>query len=407
MREKKKNRRGKKADTSAAACAPASPVAPCQALAPGLAADGSGAGPAVLTDEVVDDGQTVNTGQLSPARHNSPCDMPHTPMDELGAPGLCHTPLPPRANLGASPHGMDDPGSPPHHCHGHNHPHHHLHQHPQHPPHHPHLRPHQLGGGPPPLPSLPNSSAVLPSIHQHHAPLSERTPERHGHANSNTRERDSWSAGARNRGDDALHSMLQRNCQRDLAADLGAAQGHEVRSSLSRRSQYTSLENLALTPAIPHRDNISVTPLAQRRDTFQLTPLSPLPPPKNSGGGGAAAFHLPSLSKKPGRAGPDMLQDEKQHLDGLHREAGKPDGGGGETKVKLQPRPPRKPKPRCAKCNRRLKLASTYTCRCGGMFCGQCRYAEVHDCEYDYKTHGRKLLEAAAPSIQAPKLPKI
>jgi AN1-type zinc finger and ubiquitin domain-containing protein 1 len=64
-------------------------------------------------------------------------------------------------------------------------------------------------------------------------------------------------------------------------------------------------------------------------------------------------------------------------------------------------------KRRCAQCNRRCKLATTFQCRCGKTFCGQHRYAEVHDCAFDYKSAGRKLLEASCPNIQTPKLPKI
>ncbi|WAQ97373.1 ZFAN4-like protein [Mya arenaria] len=45
--------------------------------------------------------------------------------------------------------------------------------------------------------------------------------------------------------------------------------------------------------------------------------------------------------------------------------------------------------------------------RCGNNFCASHRYAESHDCTFDYKTEGRKLLEQANPVVSAPKLPKI
>lgn len=47
------------------------------------------------------------------------------------------------------------------------------------------------------------------------------------------------------------------------------------------------------------------------------------------------------------------------------------------------------------------------TCRCGNNFCATHRYAESHDCTFDYKTEGRKLLEQSNPVVSAPKLPKI
>jgi len=66
-----------------------------------------------------------------------------------------------------------------------------------------------------------------------------------------------------------------------------------------------------------------------------------------------------------------------------------------------------KKRTRCAHCNRKIKLATSFHCRCDKHFCGQHRYAETHSCTFDYKSAGRKMLEAAAPSIAAPKLPKI
>ncbi|OQR78234.1 hypothetical protein BIW11_06535 [Tropilaelaps mercedesae] len=73
----------------------------------------------------------------------------------------------------------------------------------------------------------------------------------------------------------------------------------------------------------------------------------------------------------------------------------------------LTPAPPKKKHPRCAVCNKKTGLASSYTCRCGGNFCATHRYAEAHECGHDYKTEGRQLLEKSNPLIQAAKLQKI
>jgi len=58
-------------------------------------------------------------------------------------------------------------------------------------------------------------------------------------------------------------------------------------------------------------------------------------------------------------------------------------------------------------CKKKLGLATTYDCRCGSIFCPKHRYPEAHDCSYDYKTEGRKLLEQNNPVVRAQKLPKI
>lgn len=62
---------------------------------------------------------------------------------------------------------------------------------------------------------------------------------------------------------------------------------------------------------------------------------------------------------------------------------------------------------RCFVCAKKTGLATSYICRCGNNFCATHRYAESHDCTFDYKTEGRKLLEQSNPVVSAPKLPKI
>ncbi|XP_077998980.1 AN1-type zinc finger protein 4-like [Glandiceps talaboti] len=62
---------------------------------------------------------------------------------------------------------------------------------------------------------------------------------------------------------------------------------------------------------------------------------------------------------------------------------------------------------RCFLCGKKTGLATSYTCRCGNNFCATHRYAESHNCGFDYKAAGRKLLEQSNPVVSAPKLPKI
>ncbi|XP_033887163.3 AN1-type zinc finger protein 4 isoform X1 [Acipenser ruthenus] len=61
----------------------------------------------------------------------------------------------------------------------------------------------------------------------------------------------------------------------------------------------------------------------------------------------------------------------------------------------------------CFLCRKKTGLANSYECRCGNNFCATHRYAETHDCTYDYKTAGRRYLQENNPIITAPKLPKI
>lgn len=61
----------------------------------------------------------------------------------------------------------------------------------------------------------------------------------------------------------------------------------------------------------------------------------------------------------------------------------------------------------CFLCGKKTGLATSYECRCGQNFCATHRYAETHECTYDYKSAGRRFLQDTNPLISAPKLPKI
>ncbi|CAG5128449.1 unnamed protein product, partial [Candidula unifasciata] len=74
---------------------------------------------------------------------------------------------------------------------------------------------------------------------------------------------------------------------------------------------------------------------------------------------------------------------------------------------RLPPMKAKKKQKRCLICGKKTGLATSYQCRCGNNFCASHRYAESHDCTFDYKTEGRKLLEQNNPLVSAPKLPKI
>lgn len=62
---------------------------------------------------------------------------------------------------------------------------------------------------------------------------------------------------------------------------------------------------------------------------------------------------------------------------------------------------------RCSECRKRLNITNVYTCRCDKLFCAAHRYSELHNCTFDYKTDGRKILERTNPLVTAQKLPKI
>lgn len=70
--------------------------------------------------------------------------------------------------------------------------------------------------------------------------------------------------------------------------------------------------------------------------------------------------------------------------------------------------PPKKPqKLRCAECNKKLGVIMVMKCHCEQVFCAQHRYAEAHNCSYNFKVKGKQILARENPLVIAQKLPKI
>ena len=73
------------------------------------------------------------------------------------------------------------------------------------------------------------------------------------------------------------------------------------------------------------------------------------------------------------------------------------------------PKRKKTPRQRCGQpeCRKKLNITNSFSCRCDRVFCPLHRHPESHSCSYDYRTEGRKILEAANPLVSIPKLPKI
>jgi hypothetical protein len=61
---------------------------------------------------------------------------------------------------------------------------------------------------------------------------------------------------------------------------------------------------------------------------------------------------------------------------------------------------------KCGHCNKKLSLLK-FECRCGFNYCNIHRTPETHKCQFDYKTHERKLLEKNNQKIVKDKLERI
>jgi len=57
-------------------------------------------------------------------------------------------------------------------------------------------------------------------------------------------------------------------------------------------------------------------------------------------------------------------------------------------------------------CKKRVGLTG-FTCRCGGLYCGEHRYDSAHDCDFDYKTMEREEIRKNNPVIVSDKIQRI
>lgn len=62
------------------------------------------------------------------------------------------------------------------------------------------------------------------------------------------------------------------------------------------------------------------------------------------------------------------------------------------------------PAARCAQCNCRLTIVTTYECRCEKTFCKHHRHAEDHECDFDHKTFMRDILRKQNTKVMASKV---
>lgn len=62
------------------------------------------------------------------------------------------------------------------------------------------------------------------------------------------------------------------------------------------------------------------------------------------------------------------------------------------------PREEQKDKTKCWHCGKKCGLLG-FDCRCGYTFCGKCRHAEDHNCDFDHKGKGREILAKNNPNI--------
>jgi len=66
----------------------------------------------------------------------------------------------------------------------------------------------------------------------------------------------------------------------------------------------------------------------------------------------------------------------------------------------------KKKRNRCEMCKKKVGLTG-FDCRCGGLYCGEHRYSDKHDCQFDYKEFGQDQIRKANPVVVGEKIKKL
>eukprot|EP00761_Pharyngomonas_kirbyi_P011365 gb/GECH01011390.1/.p1 GENE.gb/GECH01011390.1/~~gb/GECH01011390.1/.p1 ORF type:complete len:139 (+),score=27.45 gb/GECH01011390.1/:1-417(+) len=63
-------------------------------------------------------------------------------------------------------------------------------------------------------------------------------------------------------------------------------------------------------------------------------------------------------------------------------------------------------KNRCSECNKKLGVMAitSGTCKCGLTFCSDHRLPEFHNCNFDHKSEGKRILEKENPTVAPAKV---
>ncbi|CAA0829894.1 Zinc finger A20 and AN1 domain-containing stress-associated protein 2 [Striga hermonthica] len=130
-----------------------------------------------------------------------------------------------------------------------------------------------------------------------------------------------------------------------------------------------------------HKDSILKQQQAQLAQTSIDTIMN---------GGGSTSV----IQKEPIFADPSNVEKPEPKI-----EIGQSSGENLEVKAKEGPN-------RCASCRKRVGLTG-FNCKCGFLYCSVHRYADKHECTFDYRAAGRDAIAKANPIIKAEKLDKI
>eukprot|EP00475_Leptophrys_vorax_P007864 TRINITY_DN149_c0_g1_i1.p1 TRINITY_DN149_c0_g1~~TRINITY_DN149_c0_g1_i1.p1 ORF type:complete len:117 (+),score=31.62 TRINITY_DN149_c0_g1_i1:130-480(+) len=103
---------------------------------------------------------------------------------------------------------------------------------------------------------------------------------------------------------------------------------------------------------------------------------------------------------------PAPKTDEKETVEHVV-EDGQPVGLSESVEPQVPAKKVQTKKDRCLTCNKKLRLAQQFSCKCEYVFCSEHRYADKHDCEFDFAGRAKELIAKANPTVVSDKLNRI
>jgi hypothetical protein len=118
--------------------------------------------------------------------------------------------------------------------------------------------------------------------------------------------------------------------------------------------------------------------------------------------GGCGFFGSPGLDNYCSKCHKDKKDREQREAEALKAKI-EEEKEAALKPIEFEDREEQVEKNRCWKCTKKIGLTGV-RCRCGYFFCPSHRYAESHECDYDWKTNERRKLTKQNPVVQADKL---
>lgn len=139
-----------------------------------------------------------------------------------------------------------------------------------------------------------------------------------------------------------------------------------------------------------YKDSISRNNVGNQNSLSLPSNSEPEVPPKEASSGLTTELEQnPSTAKVDNQDETSLLSEKKESDASAESSAEKPAVPG-----------------RCYHCNKKVGIYG-FSCRCGFNFCSSHRYADAHDCTFDYKTFEREQLRKTHQAVVADKIQRI